>query len=67
LYRATKNEHYLGLATQLANEATDKLFHNGIFVGHPAKPYYETTDGVGILLLALLELDSPGEPIGTAF
>jgi len=25
--------------------------------GHPAKPYYEATDGVGFLLYALLELD----------
>ena len=34
-----------------------KLYYNGLFRGHPAKPYYEATDGVGFLLYALLELD----------
>ncbi len=67
LYRATSDERYLQLATQVANEAVDKLFHNGLFVGHPAKPYYETTNGVGLLLLALLELDSPETPLHGAF
>ena len=67
LYRATNEEHYLKLAEQLAEEATTKLFRNGMFVGHPAKPYYETTNGVGLLLFALLELDAPKEPIGAAY
>ena len=40
-----------------------KLFHNGLFKGHAAKPYYETTNGVGLLLYALLELDSPEEAL----
>jgi hypothetical protein len=34
-----------------------RLYHNGLFRGHPAKPYYEATDGVGQLLYALLQLD----------
>ena len=67
LYRATDNDHYLKLARTLADESIDKLYHNGLFVGHPAKPYYETTNGVGLLLLALLELDSPDEAFGAAF
>ena len=36
------------------------------FLGHAAKPYYETTNGVGLLLVALLELDSPHEDLGGA-
>ena len=72
LHRATEEPKYLELANQLAQEAVDKLYVEtdiddaqgnrrsyGIFKGHPAKPYYEAVDGVGILLLALLELDQP--------
>jgi uncharacterized protein YyaL (SSP411 family) len=66
LYRATNNEHYLELARTLADEAIDKLYHNGIFRGHPAKPYYEATNGVGLLLVALLELDDPKTDLGGA-
>ena len=62
LYRATKDKKHLRTAEQLAQEAVSKLFVNGIFRGHPAKPYYETTNGVGLLLVALLELDKPDEP-----
>ncbi len=40
---------------------------NGLFKGHPAKPYYEATNGVGLLLWALLELDAPTEPLAGAF
>ncbi len=63
MYRATANKRYLDLAKTLAQDAVRKLFHNGLFRGHPAKPYYETTNGVGLLLFALLELDSPNEPL----
>jgi hypothetical protein len=33
-----------------------------LFLGadHPNKPYYKAVDGVGYLLLALLELDAAG-------
>jgi hypothetical protein len=58
LYRATDDRHFLELAEKLAGEAVAKLYRNDLFVGHPAKPYYETTDGVGLLLEALLELDA---------
>lgn len=63
LFRATGEKQYLGLADQLAEDAVRKLFHNGLFKGHSAKPYYESTNGVGLLLFALLELDSPNEPM----
>jgi len=67
LYQATKNTRYLYLARNLAREAVEKLYENGLFKGHPAKPYYETNDGVGFLLFALLELDEPGHDFGGAF
>ena len=66
LHRATGEKHHLDLANTLAEDAVRKLFHNGLFKGHGAKPYYETTNGVGILLFALLELDTPGEPLSGA-
>src|SRR5690606_5828265 len=56
LHRATGDERELETAVQLADEAMDKLYENGWFKGHPAKPYYESTDGVAYLLYALLEL-----------
>lgn len=56
LHRATKDEADLQLAHDLAREAIDKLVENGWVKGHPAKPYYESTDGVGYLLYALVEL-----------
>ena len=57
LHRATNDPHYNTVARKLADDAIKKLFHNGLFKGHPAKPYYETTNGVGILLWALLQLE----------
>jgi hypothetical protein len=56
LHRATKDDADLELAHDLAREAIDKLVENGWVKGHPAKPYYESTDGVGFLLYALIEL-----------
>ncbi len=67
LYRATGDAKYLKLAEGIGREAIDKLFDKGLFKGHPAKPYYETVDGVGLLLFALLELDSPQVDLGGAF
>ena len=66
LHRATDEMHYLDLANTLAEDAVRKLYHNGLLRGHPAKPYYETTNGVGLLLYALLELDSPEEALAGA-
>lgn len=67
LARATGQERFLQQARTLAQEATEKLFENGLFRGHPAKPYYEATNGVGLLLWALLELDAPDENLRGAF
>ena len=51
-------EHrHLDDARALADIAIEKLYHKGLFRGHPAKPYYEAMDGVGYLLYALLQLD----------
>jgi len=64
----TGQQKYLNLAKRVGNEAVSKLYYNGLFRGHPAKPYYEATDGVGFLLYALLELDQavkrPGSVMG---
>ena len=67
LYRASKDDKYLKLAESIAQEAVDKLYENGLFKGHPAKPYYDALDGVGLLLWALLELDAPSENLRGAF
>ena len=57
LFVVTGERQYLDNARTLADTAIEKLYHNGLFRGHPAKPYYEAMDGVGYLLYALLELD----------
>jgi hypothetical protein len=57
LYTLTNQQKYLQLAQKFADEAVEKLYVNGFFKGHPAKPYYEAVDGVGNLLYALVELD----------
>jgi hypothetical protein len=57
MYDLTGDKKYLRLAQKFADEALAKLYVNGMFKGHPAKPYYESTDGVGNLLYALAELD----------
>jgi hypothetical protein len=68
LYALTGEVKYLDLARKVAKESVSKLYYNGLFRGHPAKPYYEATDGVGFLLYALLELDQvlqrPSKAIG---
>lgn len=56
LYHATGEDRYLELASSVAREAVDKLHAKGLFKAHPAKPYYEATQGVGILLHSILEL-----------
>jgi hypothetical protein len=57
MYALTNKPKYLGLAQKFADEAIAKLYVNGLFKGHPAKPYYESIDGVGCLLYSLEELD----------
>lgn len=67
LYRATDDQRYYRQAESLALEAIKKLWYLNLFKGHPAKPYYEASDGVGLLLISLLELDSPSENLRGAF
>lgn len=57
MYANTGEEAYLNDARRFAQEAVSKLYYKGLFRGHPARPYYATTDGVGYLLVALLQLD----------
>ncbi len=61
LYVLTGNKKYNDLAHRYASMAIEKLFVNGMFKGHPTKPYYEAMDGVGYLLYALLQLDEISE------
>ena len=58
LYRATNDRDDLKTAIALADEAMAKLYTDGWFRGHPAKPYYESTDGVAYLMYALLEMSA---------
>ena len=57
MHALTGKQKYLELAQKFADEAIAKLYVNGLFKGHPAKPYYESIDGVGCLLYSLAELD----------
>ena len=57
LFIITGEEKYLEEARAMADMAISKLYHKGLFRGHPAKPYYEAMDGVGYLMYALLELE----------
>ena len=56
LGRAAGSAEDLDTARNIADDAISKLYRNGWFTGHPATPYYETIDGVPMLLTALLEL-----------
>ena len=67
LHRASGDAQHLKIARNLATEAVEKLYSNGLFRGHPAKPYYESTNGVGLLLWSLLELDANDESLSGAF
>ncbi len=80
LYRATDDRHYLEIAQSIGQSAVDKLYQEtalvddagnlrtyALFRGHASKPYYESVDGVGVLLHALLELDHPDDDLGWAY
>lgn len=58
LYEETGKQQYLFSARDMAKEAVSKLWYDGLFRGHPNKPYYEAIDGVGILIQSLMELSS---------
>ncbi len=57
MHRLTTDEQWLSLATEVADDAVKELWRGKIFVGHPSKQHYMAGDQVGILLLALLQLD----------
>ncbi len=57
MYVLSGENQYLDRARTMASVAIEKLYHKGLFRGHPAKPYYEAMDGVGYLLYSFLELD----------
>lgn len=60
LHRMTSDRAHLDFARVIANEAVAKLYDQGLFRGHPCKPYYEAIDGVGYLLYALVQLHETG-------
>lgn len=60
--REFNDEQLLRLARELASEATNRLFENGMFAGFPGSHMYESVDGVGYLCLALISLET-GENI----
>ncbi|MGI5816582.1 MAG: hypothetical protein ACOX9R_00620 [Armatimonadota bacterium] len=57
------------LAAALAEEAVQVLWTGELFRGHPGEDRYDAVDGVGILMLALLRLETGEEPpmMGFAF
>jgi len=57
MHSSTGQQAWLAAAQALADQAIEKLFRNGLFLGHAGKDYYEAVDGVGYLLNALLNLD----------
>jgi hypothetical protein len=67
LVRASRSlncPEYLELARQIAEEAVTRLFvvQTGMFRSHPGEDRCDAVDGPGILLLALLYLDTHEEP-----
>lgn len=64
MHRLTGEAEYKQFAREVAREAVSKLHYQGLFRGHPAKPYYESVDGVGYLLYALVQLDQRLEGAG---
>lgn len=64
MHQLTGEAEYEEFAREVAREAVSKLYYQGLFRGHPAKPYYESVDGVGYLLYALVQLDQRLERAG---
>jgi len=58
----TGEPRFTDLAKRLGRQAIVRLYYRGLFRGHPCKPYYESIDGVGYLLVALLQLDAVTTP-----
>ncbi len=53
---------YRDLAEKIAQEATDVLFAHGMFRSHPGEYRYDAVDGIGILSLALIWLETGAKP-----
>jgi hypothetical protein len=56
-----KDDRMLHSARCLAYEAVDRLWENGLFQGFPGSHVYESVDGVGFLIQALMFLQSRKE------
>ncbi len=57
MHALTGDPGCLALARTYADDGVSRLYYKGLFRGHPGKPYYEAIDGVGYLLVALIQLD----------
>jgi hypothetical protein len=57
-----KEEYYRELATKVADEAVTSLFANNMFRSHPGEYRYDAVDGVGILALSLIWLETGKKP-----
>jgi hypothetical protein len=55
---ALEDDRLLDDARDLADEAVDRLWNNGLFAGYPGDHLYESVDGVGFLLRALMFLQT---------
>ena len=62
--RGLRDPSLLPLARSLADQAVIRLYENGWFQGTAGSHLYESVDGVGYLLLALIELET-GKPVPT--
>ena len=60
--RECDDSRYRADAVQLAQEAVDALWENDLFQGYPDRHLYEAVDGVGVLLIALIDLERGAEP-----
>jgi hypothetical protein len=59
---ALKQPRYRTMAHQLADDARTILYSDGMFRGHAGEDRYDAVDGVGYLLLALIQLESGEQP-----
>jgi hypothetical protein len=59
---ALQQQRYRTMAEGLAADARKILFADGLFRGHAGEDRYDAVDGVGYLLLALIQLETGKEP-----
>ena len=53
---------YKDLAAKIAREAVDVLFAHAMFRSHPGEYRYDAVDGVGVLSLSLIWLETGRKP-----